>query len=207
VSITGTNGKTTTARLIAHLLTGDGRRIGLTTTDGVYVDGRMIQRADATGPRSAQVILGDPSVDLAVLETARGGIVRYGMGYDWTDVGIVTNIEHDHLGQDGLETIDDLVEVKALVAERVRDGGTLVLNADDPRVLGLVERPLTRAARKRLVWFSLLSNSPLLARHCSNGGWAYVLAEGWLVERAGDRRLPLLDSADLPGHSAAWPGT
>jgi cyanophycin synthetase len=138
-------------------------------------------------------------VDVAVLETARGGILRQGIGYDWTDVGVITNIEPDHLGQDGVATIEEMVDVKSLIAERVRDGGTLVLNIDDSRVRAIVERPATRAAHKRLVWFSLLSNSPLLARHCGNGGLAYVLADGWLVERAGDRWVPLIDSAGLPG--------
>ena len=138
---TGTNGKTTTARITAHLLAQAGYRTGLTSTDGVYIGGRLVQRADATGPRSAQMVLSDPSVDAAVLETARGGLLRQGLGYDWADVGVITNLSADHLGQDGIESMDDLVHVKALVAERVRDGGTLVLNADDPRVRDLIVRP------------------------------------------------------------------
>ena len=103
VAVTGTNGKTTVARLTAHLLAGTGLRVGLTSTDGVCIDGRLIQRADATGPRSAQMVLGDPAVEAAVLETARGGMLRRGLGYDWTDVGVITNITADHLGQDGID--------------------------------------------------------------------------------------------------------
>ena len=122
VSVTGTNGKTTVARLTAHLLGDSGLRIGLTTTDGVSVDGRTIYRADATGPVSAQMVLADPGVQAAVLETARGGLLRRGLGYDWSDVGVITNITADHLGQDGLDTVEDIAHVKALVAERVRDG-------------------------------------------------------------------------------------
>jgi cyanophycin synthetase len=199
VSITGTNGKTTTARLVAHLLARAGYRVGLTSTDGVYIGGHLVQKADATGPRSAQVVLADPTVDAAVLETARGGLIRYGLGYDWTDVGVLTNLAADHLGQDGVETLDDLMHVKALVAERVRDGGTLVLNADDVRVRDLIARPRTRAAHKRLFWFGLDARSPLIRRHVDNGGTAHVLADDFLLELAGGRETRLLPAADVPG--------
>jgi cyanophycin synthetase len=199
VAVTGTNGKTTVARLTAHLLSGTGLRVGLTTTDGVSIDGRMIHRADATGPRSAQMVLGDPGVQAAVLETARGGILRRGLGYDRTDVGVVTNITADHLGQDGLDSIEDLAHVKALVAERVRDGGTLVLNADDPWVRSLVDRPRVRADRKRIVWFSLEPDNPVIAAHLAKGCTAYVVESGWLVQAVGARRSPLLRVAELPG--------
>ncbi|MEV1289116.1 cyanophycin synthetase [Micromonospora sp. NPDC049679] len=202
VAVTGTNGKTSTSRLTAHLLTGPGRCVGLTTTDGVYIDGRMVQHADATGPRSAQVVLSDPAVEVAVLETARGGILRSGLGYDVTDVGVITNITAEHLGQDGLESIEDVVHVKALIAERVRDGGTLVLNADDPLVRGLVERPRVGADRKRVAWFSLLPDPPFIQRHLVAGGTAYLLTDDWLVEAVDGRRTPLLAAADLPGNFA-----
>jgi cyanophycin synthetase len=199
VAVTGTNGKTTVARLTAHLLGGTGLRVGLTTTDGVSIDGRMIHRADATGPRSAQMVLGDPGVQAAVLETARGGILRRGLGYDWTDVGVVTNITADHLGQDGLDSIDDIAHVKALIAERVRDGGTLVLNADDPWVRSLVTRPRVRADRKRIVWFGLEPDNPVIAAHLARGCTAYLVENGWLVQAVGARRVPLVRTADLPG--------
>jgi cyanophycin synthetase len=199
VAVTGTNGKTTVARLTAFLLAGAGLRVGLATTDGVSIDGRMIYRADATGPRSAQMVLGDPGVQAAVLETARGGTLRRGLGYDWTDVGVLTNITADHLGQDGIESIEDIAHVKVLIAERVRDGGTLVLNADDPWVRSVVDRPRVRADRKRIVWFGADPHNPVLAAHLGQGGIAYTLEDGWLVQAAGARRMPLIRLAELPG--------
>jgi cyanophycin synthetase len=199
VAVTGTNGKTTVTRLTAHLLTGTGLRIGVASTEGVTIDGRAVYVGDATGPRSAQMVLGDPAVQAAVLETARGGMLRRGLGYDWTDVGVLTNITADHLGQDGLESIEELAHVKALVAERVRDGGTLVLNADDPWVRSIAERPRVRADRKRLVWFGTDARQPVLAAHLGRGGTAYLLQDGWLVQATGARRSPLVRVEDLPG--------
>ena len=199
VAVTGTNGKTTVARLTAHLLGGTGVRVGLTCTDGVSIGGRLIHRADATGPRSAQMVLGDPGVQAAVLETARGGTLRRGLGYDWTDVGVITNITADHLGQDGLGTIEDIAHVKALIAERVRDGGTLVLNADDPWVRSLADRPRVRADRKRVVWFGTDPHHPVVQEHLGRGGTAYLLQDGWLVQATGGRRTPFIRIADLPG--------
>jgi cyanophycin synthetase len=199
VAVTGTNGKTSVARLTAHLLSGTGLRVGLTSTDGVLIDGRMIHEGDATGPRSAQMVLGDPGVQAAVLETARGGMLRRGLGYDWTDAGVITNITADHLGQDGLHTIEDIAHVKSLLAERVKDGGTLILNADDPWVRSLVDRPRVRADRKRIVWFGEDPRNPVIAGHLSKGGVAYVLQDGWLVQATGARRAPLLRVAELPG--------
>jgi cyanophycin synthetase len=193
VAITGTNGKTTVARLTAHLLAGAGLRVGVTTTDGVVVGGRLVQRADATGPRSARVVLGDPTVDAAVLETARGGLLRQGLGYDWSDVGVITNLAGDHLGQDGIENMDQLVDVKSVVAERVREGGAIVLNADDPRC-----RELEFSGRE-IIWFALDPRNPLVRRHWDSGGRAYLLADGWLVELAGRRWVPLLAAHELGG--------
>ena len=199
VAVTGTNGKTTVTRLTAHLLAGTGLRVGVACTDGVVIDGRTVYEGDATGPRSAQMVLGDPGVQAAVLETARGGTLRRGLGYDWTDVGVLTNITADHLGQDGLDSIEDLAHVKALIAERVRDGGTLVLNADDPWVRSIAERPRVRADRKRVVWFGADPAQPVLAEHLGRGGTAYLLQDGWLVQATGARRTPVLRVADVPG--------
>ncbi|UQU67156.1 cyanophycin synthetase [Couchioplanes caeruleus] len=199
VAVTGTNGKTSVARMAAHILAGKGLRVGLTTTDGVSIDGRTVHRGDATGPRSAQMVLGDPGVQAAVLETARGGILRRGLGYDWTDVGVITNITADHLGQDGLGSIEDIAHVKALIAERVKDGGTLVLNADDPWVRSLPDRPRVRADRKRIVWFGTDARQPVVATHLGQGGTAYLLQDGWLVQATGARRTPLLRASEVPG--------
>ena len=155
VSVTGTNGKTTTVRMIAHILGQAGLRVGMATTDGVYCGGQLIHEADASGPRSAEMVLDDSTVEAAVLETARGGIVRRGLGYDRADVAVVTNITADHLGCDGIDDLDDLTGVKALVAEEILRGGTLVLNADDPRSAGLAQRPPFRKRNPVVRFFSL----------------------------------------------------
>ncbi|GAA2515753.1 cyanophycin synthetase [Pilimelia columellifera] len=199
VAVTGTNGKTTVSRLTAHLLAGTGRRVGLTTTDGVYLGGQLVRRSDATGPVSARMVLDDPTAQAAVLETARGGIMRRGLGYDWTDVGVITNISADHLGQDGLTSLDDIADVKALVAERVRPGGTVVLNADDPRVRQLAERPRVNGAGRRIVWFSTAASNPVVDGHLAAGGRAFLLRAGQLVEVDGDNAVVLLNAADLAG--------
>ena len=135
ISITGTNGKTTVTRMVGHILAGTGQTVGLTTTDGIWIGGEEVACGDMTGPWSAGVVLSDCSVDVAVLETARGGIVRSGLGYDWSDISVFTNIHPDHIGQDGIESVEDIVKIKKLVAERVRAGGTLILNADDEHLV------------------------------------------------------------------------
>ena len=132
--MTGTNGKTTTVRMIAHILKLMGRRVGMTTTDGIVIDGRMIKKGDMSGPKSAQMVLQNPTVDTAVFEVARGGILREGLGYDRNDVAVVTNVTADHLGLDGIDTLRQLADVKAVVVEAVPRSGTAVLNADDPYV-------------------------------------------------------------------------
>ena len=139
-SVTGTNGKTTVTRLIAFVLARAGLRVGASTTDGIMIGGELVARGDMTGPASARVVLSDTSVDAAVLECARGGIIRRGLGFDWADTGVITNIRLDHVGQDGIEDLDDLTWIKSLVAERVRSGGTVVLNADDDAAAGLAEQ-------------------------------------------------------------------
>ena len=131
IAVTGTNGKTTTTRLIAHILKQTQRTVGYTTTDGIYVDDYLVEAGDNTGPQSAQLILQDPTVEVAVLETARGGILRSGLGFDTCDVGIVLNVTGDHLGIDGIETIEDMAALKSVVAEATLPHGYAVLNADD----------------------------------------------------------------------------
>ena len=140
ISVTGTNGKTTVVRMIGHILSQAGLAVGMSTTDGVYSRGRLVYDADASGPRSAGMVLDDTSVEAAVLETARGGIIHGGLGYDRADVAVITNIGADHLGADGIDDLDQLTDVKALVAEEISDGATVVLNADDPAVAAIASR-------------------------------------------------------------------
>ena len=150
VSITGTNGKTTTTRLLAHIARYAGHHVGLTTTEGVYISSEQIMKGDCTGPASAQAVLRDPTVTFAALETARGGLLRFGLGYDWANVGVVTNIAADHLGLRDIETLEDLARLKSLVVERVFPDGTAVLNAEDPMSPWIANR-----VKARLAYFSL----------------------------------------------------
>lgn len=187
VAVTGTNGKTTTCRLIAHALRRAGLTVGLTTTDGVYVNEECIWPGDNTGPVGARAVLRDARVQAAVLETARGGILREGLAYDRADVGVVTNVTEDHLGQYGVEDLADLAHVKALVVEAVGPQGAAVLNADDPLVAAMAER-----VRCRVVYFSLRRPVPFLRQHLATGGAAVLVEGGWVVLAEGTRRLRLL---------------
>ncbi len=171
-AVTGTNGKTTTARMLAHIHKMCGRTVGLTTTDGVYIDGERTVSGDMTGPTSAQMVLRDPTVDLAVLETARGGILRAGLGYRDCNVGCVLNISEDHLGMKGIETIDQLAEVKRVVIEVARDAA--ILNADDMLCLRMADH----APAKRIGYFTMNPRNELVRRHIRVGGMAMVLEEG-----------------------------
>jgi cyanophycin synthetase len=200
VAITGTNGKTTTSRMVAHILKMRGERVGLTTTDGIYIDGQLYMRGDMTGPWSARTILKDPSVDSAVLETARGGILREGLGYDRCDVGAVLNIASDHLGLRGVNSLEDLAEIKSLVLEVVRDDGASVLNADDPLVVAMAKR-----ASGRLVYWTMHGGdtaSDLVKEHIAKGGLAVVLQPGVNGEMIaiydGEQYIPLLWTHLIP---------
>ena len=202
ISITGTNGKTTVTRMIGHVLNESGLTTGVTTTDGIYIGGRCVTEGDTTGPQSARTVLSDPSVEVAVPETARGGITRRGLGYDWSDVAVLTNIRPDHIGQDGMETLDDLVHIKSLVAERVRDGGTLVLNADDEEVSRLLEIPRVREGEKRVVYFSTHENHLAIRRRLDEGVRAYFVRDGWVVEADGQEARRVLEVASVPATMA-----
>ncbi|WP_067467291.1 cyanophycin synthetase [Actinomadura macra] len=199
VSVTGTNGKTTTVRMIAHMLELSGLRTGMTSTEGVYVGGRLVHRSDASGPRSAEMVLGDRSVEAAVLETARGGIIRRGLGYDRADVAVITNITRDHLGVDDTESVDDLVDIKALVAEEIRRGGHLVLNAEDAASAGLAERRAVRGREPVVRYFALSADAPPLAAHLRGGGTAHLVEDGWLTEVCGDHSTRVLPVAEVAG--------
>ena len=197
VSVTGTNGKTSTVRLTAHLLRHSGLLVGMTTTEGVYIGHDLVHDSDASGPRSADIVLSDPAVQAVVLETARGGIVRRGLGYDRADVAVITNITNDHIGTDGIDTIDDLIGVKALVAEEIREYGHLVLNADDRHSAGLARRPSVRDRQPVISYISVSPANPVITEHLRHGGTAYLLDDGDLVEVTGSGRATLAGVHDL----------
>jgi len=171
IAVTGTNGKTTTARMVAHVFKGMGRRVGLTTTDGILIDERLVLTADASGPRSARMVLQNPRVDFAVFEVARGGILREGLGYERNDVGVVLNVTGDHLGLRGIDTLKQLAAVKQVVIEAVPRDGHGVLNADDPLVAGM-----RRHCSGDIVYFSMQPGNELVETHCRRGGRAMVQA-------------------------------
>jgi cyanophycin synthetase len=189
ISITGTNGKTTTTRLISHIIRQCGFRVGMTTTDGVFIDDYMVMEGDNTGPISAQVVLDDPSVEVAVLETARGGIIKRGLGYDLADVAVVTNITDDHLGQDGIYTLDDLFFVKSLVVEAVKDNGYLVLNADDCYV-----RKMAKVNKKaQVIYFTLNpEKNRYFTRHLAIGGKGVFCKDNIVYYAVGDISYPII---------------
>ena len=198
ISITGTNGKTTVTRMISHVLGKAGVCVGMTTTDGIYVDGERIVEGDTTGPQSAAVVLSDPAVEAAVLETARGGIVRRGLGYDWSDIGVMTNIGDDHIGQDGIKTIDDVVFIKSLVAERIREGGSLILNADNQYLVNLAKSERITRVPKNIVYFSLNEHNPVVREHLRSSGTAYFANKRALIEATGETQRVLAELSGLP---------
>ena len=171
-AITGTNGKTTTARMVGHILKSAGHTVGMTSTDGVYIDGRLTVKGDMTGPTGAQMVLRDPTVDCAVMETARGGLLRSGMGYTRCDVGACLNIAADHLGLNGIDTLEQLAEVKRVIVEVATD--TAVLNADD--VLCLQMADYTKA--DHLCYVTMNPGHDLVREHIRAGGQAVVLEKG-----------------------------
>ncbi|HEX2079325.1 MAG TPA: cyanophycin synthetase [Longimicrobium sp.] len=197
IVITGTNGKTTTTRLIAHLFRQAGRIVGFTTTDGVYHQEQLLLEGDLTGPMAADMVLSDPRVEVAVLETARGGILRSGLGFDACDVGVVMNVSSDHLGLRGIHTVEQLAEVKALVPAAVKPGGHAVLNGDDPLVLRMRER-----TPGHVVLFSVDAANPHVAEHLEAGGTALVLEDEdgreTIVIRRGGERIPVAPVDEVP---------
>jgi len=194
VAVTGTNGKTTTTRCITHILARTGLRVGMTCTDGIYVEGRRIDTGDCSGPKSARAVLMHPRVDAAVLETARGGILREGLGFDLCDVAIVTNVgEGDHLGLNGIDEIRDLARVKAVPVRAVSARGAAVLNADDPLVV-----EMAKLCRGTVVYFSRNESSPVLAAHRAAGGTVVTVIDGQLAIARGRQVTPVARIDQLP---------
>ncbi len=201
IAVTGTNGKSTTSRMIAHIMKGAGRTVGMTTTDGIVIDERLVYKADASGPRSARMVLQNPRVDFAVFEVARGGILREGLGYDRNNVAVVTNVAPDHLGLRGIDTVEQLADVKAVVVEAVPRDGYAVLNADDPLV-----RRMRRNCSGSVIWFSLASPGSkvrdFIDDHCRRGGRAVILDPtergDMIVIRHGRRTMQLAWTHLLP---------
>ena len=193
VAVTGTNGKTTTVRLISHLLTQHGMRVGMTNTDGVYVDGTCIDTGDCSGPKSARSVLLHPDVDAAVLETARGGVLREGLAFDHCDVAVVTNIgSGDHLGLNYITTVRELSVLKRVIVQNVATTGTAVLNAGDPNVAAMASK-----ARGAVTFFALDKFHPVMATHRAQGQAVVYAENGCIVATKGDfeHRLPL---AEIP---------
>lgn len=193
MAITGTNGKTTTSRMCAHILKMGGHKVGLTTTDGIYIDGTLLRSGDLTGPWSAQMVLRDPGIDFAVLETARGGILRAGLGFDRCDVGAVLNVTEDHLGMDGVDTLEDLAQVKSLVIEVVQASGWGVLNAEDESCVGMASRCGGRTA-----WFSTNPDHAVFRTHMQSEGLGATCDRGSLVILDGRKRIAVVGLAEIP---------
>ena len=191
--VTGSNGKTTVVRLLATMIRAAGRVPGYTSTDGVTVGTVVIEEGDFSGPSGARMVLRRPEVEIAVLETARGGLLRRGLAVERADAAVITNIAEDHLGEFGIESLAELADTKLLVAKALGNRGTLVLNADDPM---LVER--SPAVQAPITWFSLEPTSPLIAAHTRAGGTAVVAEEGQILLIRGERRETIAAVAEVP---------
>ena len=195
IAVTGTNGKTTTTRLIAHLFRNTGKIVGFTTTDGVYLQNRMVRSGDMTGPFAANIVLSNPTVDVAVLETARGGILRAGLGYEEADVGIVLNVSADHLGLRGIMTLEQLADVKAVVPAVVKRQGHAVLNADEPLVYAMREK-----TGADIALFSLKDpgTNPLFEQHIAKNGIGARIEDDFFVILRGRLRIPVARVREVP---------
>ena len=193
ISITGTNGKSTVTRLITHILRLAGHRVGTTTSDGILVDEQLVDPGDWTGPGGAAAILRRDDVDVAVLETARGGLVQRGMGYESNEASVLTNISADHLDLGGVHTLAELAEVKATVCRITRPDGWVVLNADDP-----LASAVARRVRASIAWFTLASGTSGRGKPGDGPGRRYTVDDGVLVEHEGETSRPLVAVAEVP---------
>lgn len=193
VAVTGTNGKTTTTRLIAQMVMHAGFTTGFTTTDGIYINEEQINEGDAAGPFSARVLLKDNSVEFAVLECARGGLLRSGLAFDKCDVAVVTNVAADHLGLGGINTLEQLAKAKSVVPETVKENGYAILNADDDLVYAMKDR-----LKSKVALFSLYSDNSRIEQHCAEGGLAAFVDEGYLFLRRGRNLIPVEEVKNVP---------
>ncbi|GCA74576.1 cyanophycin synthetase [Microcystis aeruginosa NIES-2520] len=193
LAITGTNGKTTTSRLISHICRQTGKVVGFTTTDGVYIDDYLVEKGDNTGPYSASMILKEPTVEIAVLETARGGILRSGLAFNQCDVGVVLNVAADHLGIGDIDTIEQMAKVKSVVAEVVSAEGYAVLNADDPLTASMAEK-----VKGRVAYFSMSPDNPIIHDHIRRGGMAAIYENGYLSILEGEWTLRIEEAVNIP---------
>ncbi|QAA31413.1 cyanophycin synthetase [Clostridium manihotivorum] len=193
IAVTGTNGKTTTTRLISHVLTLMGYSVGTTTTSGIVINGEYIDKGDDTGAASAKTVLLNRDVDVAVLETARGGIVKRGLAYDLANVGVITNITEDHLGIDNINTMEDLCFAKSLVAEEIKEDGYAVINADDPWSLKILDR-----VKGKKILFSMNENNEYLLKNVEDGNPAVYVSNGSIYVRNNGKRYLVCDINDIP---------
>jgi UDP-N-acetylmuramyl tripeptide synthase len=193
IAITGSNGKTTTTRLIAHILKVNGYKVGFTTSDGIYIDGEMIDKGDTTGPMSAEIVLRNKEVEVAVLETARGGIVRAGLGFDSCDISVVTNVQEDHLGISDIETMEDLTQVKGVIVKATKPLGLTILNADNNYAASLAKQ-----APCRVSWFGLNLNNPILADAMRGGANAAYIQEDKLVIKVNNQTNTVIPVSEIP---------
>jgi len=193
IAVTGTNGKTTTTRLIAHIVKNNGYRVGFTTSDGVYIQNSMLLKGDTTGPVSAEFVLKDPTVEFAVLETARGGILRSGLGFGHCDIAVITNIQEDHLGISDIHTLDDLSRVKGVVLNSVKNDGWAILNADNKHCV-----KLAKDVRCNVAYFSLDEKNPVIKDHCQKGGVAAIYENGFITIKKGDWKIRIEKVTHVP---------
>ena len=193
IAITGTNGKTTTTRLTAHIAKSAGYKVGYTTSDGVYIQNQMMMKGDCTGPLSSLFVLRDPTVDFAVLECARGGILKSGLAFQNCDIAIVTNVSTDHIGLGGIESLEQMAKVKAVVAETVFPHGYAILNADDDLVYRIKDD-----LKCNIGLFSMDENNPRIKAHCKNGGLATIFENGYVSIMKGTWKMRVMKVAEIP---------
>lgn len=193
IAITGTNGKTTTTRLTAHIAKSAGKKVGYTTSDGVYIQNQLMMRGDCTGPVSSAFVLKDPTVDFAVLECARGGILKSGLAFQNCEVAIVTNVAADHIGLGGINSVKQMAQVKAVVPETVFNHGYAILNADDDLVYAMRD-----GLRCNVALFSMDENNPRIKRHCGAGGLASVFENGYITIMKGTWKVRVMQVKDIP---------